>query len=73
MLLFGAHQAPFAQPRNVIGGHVISCLCGIIAYEVLGSVPAVAAPVGVAAAYCSMQLTNTTHPPGRWESSYSGL
>ena len=65
ILLFGAHQAPFAQPRNVVGGHVISCLCGVAALNLVGGAAEIAAPVGVGAAYCAMQLTNTTHPPGK--------
>ena len=28
-LVFGAPALPFSQPRNVIGGHVVSAVCGV--------------------------------------------
>ena len=29
-LLFAAPTSPFAQPRNVIGGHIIAAVCGLL-------------------------------------------
>ena len=36
VLLFGFPDAPFSQPRNVIGGHFISVLFGMLALKFLG-------------------------------------
>lgn len=64
MLLFGAPQVPFAQPRNVIGGHMISALVGITAYTLFGDASFVAPAIGVAGAIAAMHATGTLHPPG---------
>ena len=62
VLVFGYPDAPFSQPRNVVAGHVISSLVGLIFLAVFG--PhwwAVALAVGTAIAL--MMLTRTVHPP----------
>ena len=64
MLLFGAPQVPFAQPRNVIGGHVVSALVGITAYKLCGDASFLAPALGVAGAIAAMHTTGTLHPPG---------
>ena len=30
-------MAEFSQPRNVIGGHLISALVGVVLYQIFGS------------------------------------
>ena len=32
-MIFGIPTSPYAQPRNVIGGHFFSALCGVFAYS----------------------------------------
>ena len=64
MLLFGAPQVPFAQPRNVVGGHVVSALVGITVYTLFGGVSFAAPALGVAGAIAAMHATGTLHPPG---------
>ena len=62
VLVFGYPDVPFSQPRNVVAGHVISSLVGLIFLAVFG--PhwwAVALAVGTAIAL--MMLTRTVHPP----------
>jgi CBS-domain-containing membrane protein len=62
VLAFALPQSPLAQPRNIIGGHLISTTIGLIAFWLLGSQPlAFGAAVGVAIA--AMELTGTLHPP----------
>jgi CBS-domain-containing membrane protein len=39
VLLFGYPDAPFAQPLNVIGGHVICAVIGLAALHWLGAGP----------------------------------
>ena len=34
VLVYGAIRSPLAQPRNVLGGHVISALIGVLSYQI---------------------------------------
>ncbi|ANS74389.1 hypothetical protein AWM70_07180 [Paenibacillus yonginensis] len=62
VLAFGLWNAPLSQPRNVIGGHFISTLIGLLALYIFGDSPwSIALAVGLAIA--AMMLTKTTHPP----------
>lgn len=62
VLLFGAPAAPFSQPRNVFGGHMIAALTGVIINNLLGtSYFAIAMGVGLAIAI--MVKLNAIHPP----------
>jgi CBS-domain-containing membrane protein len=64
VLLFGIPTSPFAQPRNLFGGHLLSGLIGVACYQWLDGQVALAAPLAVATAVALMQLTRTLHPPG---------
>ena len=64
MLVFGAPHAPFAQPRNVIGGHMISALMGVFVQQFFGAEPWLASALAVAFAVSAMHVTATLHPPG---------
>lgn len=64
VLVYGAVRSPLAQPRNLIGGHVLSALVGVTASQWLGSWPWLAAAVAVATAIAVMHCTRTLHPPG---------
>lgn len=64
VLVYGAVRSPLAQPRNVLGGHVLSALIGVCAEQALGATPWLAAAVAVATAIAVMHLTRTLHPPG---------
>lgn len=64
VLVFGAFRSPLAQPRNVIGGHVISALIGVTVYQVVGDVHTLAIGLAVPAAIAAMHATGTLHPPG---------
>jgi CBS-domain-containing membrane protein len=62
VLVFGYPDAPFAQPMNVIGGHVICTVIGLAALHWLGPQPwALALAVGCSTA--AMMATRTVHPP----------
>jgi CBS domain-containing membrane protein len=63
VLIYGVINSPLAQPRNLIGGHVLCAFIGVtIAMFVkelwLGAAIAVAVSIVV------MQVTKTLHPPG---------
>jgi len=62
VLLFAAPTAPLAQPRNVIGGHLIAALVGIVLLQLLGNGPLPMA-IAVGLAIASMQLCRAVHPP----------
>jgi CBS-domain-containing membrane protein len=64
VLVYGAIRSPLAQPRNVLGGHVLSGLVGVLAQQMLGGTLWLAAAFAVAAAIAVMHLTRTLHPPG---------
>ncbi|MHC1697518.1 MAG: HPP family protein [Geobacteraceae bacterium] len=63
VLLFGANESPLAQPRNLVGGHLISAISAVVIVALFGSNPyTIAMTVGIA--IFLMYLTGTTHPPG---------
>ncbi|QTA82509.1 HPP domain-containing protein [Desulfonema limicola] len=64
VLIYGAVRSPLAQPRNFIGGHIISALIGVSAYKLLNGHMWLASSVGVATAIAAMHATKTLHPPG---------
>jgi CBS-domain-containing membrane protein len=62
VLVFALPDSPLAQPRSVIGGHLLSTLVGLAALHLFGG--GVWAPaLAVGAAIALMQLTRTTHAP----------
>lgn len=64
VLLYGAYESPLAQPRNLVGGHLLSALVGVTVMQFLPGTLWLAAPLAVATAIAVMQLTDTLHPPG---------
>jgi CBS-domain-containing membrane protein len=64
VLVYGAIKSPLAQPRNLIGGHVISGLIGVLCYNVFGGTIWFAAAIAVSLAIATMLATKTLHPPG---------
>lgn len=64
VLIYGAPNSPLAQPKNLIGGHIISALIGVIAFKLFSSNILIAASLAVATSILLMQLTLTLHPPG---------
>jgi len=64
VLLYAAPRAPFAQPRNLIGGHLVSALIGVTCYRYLPDLSMLQEGVAVATAIAAMMLTHTVHPPG---------
>lgn len=63
VLLYGTPDSPLAQPRGVLGGHLLSAIAGCAMGALVGSSPmALAGAVGLAIVV--MHFTHTTHPPG---------
>ncbi len=64
VLIYGAIQSPLAQPRNLIGGHLVSALIGVTIYKIMPDIIWLTAPIAVALSIVVMQITKTLHPPG---------
>jgi CBS domain-containing membrane protein len=64
VLIYGAIQSPLAQPRNLIGGHLISAIIGVTTFKLMPDVIWLTAPMAVALSIVMMQITKTLHPPG---------
>lgn len=63
VLLYAAPESPFAQPRNVLLGSVLSAVVGVACFQLLGST-ALAVTLAVSLSILLMQLTHSVHPPG---------
>lgn len=66
VLVYGAPMAEFSQPRNLVGGNLISALIGV---TVASNIPssesgAFAAAIAVSSSVLVMHLTRSMHPPG---------
>ncbi|WP_296149712.1 HPP family protein [uncultured Flavobacterium sp.] len=64
VLVYGVIQSPLAQPRNLIGGHVVSALVGVTIQKLIPDILWIAAPLAVSLSIVLMQITKTLHPPG---------
>ncbi len=66
VLIYGHTQSPLAQPRNLVGGHILSALVGVtIRYLIpFPEWQWAACALAVALALIVMQVTKTVHPPG---------
>ena len=64
VLLYGAVKSPLAQPRNLMGGHILSAVVGVAAYKVFGPNLWLASAMAVSCAIAGMHVTKTLHPPG---------
>lgn len=62
LLIFAYPASPFAQPRNVIGGHFIASLTGLIFLNLFG-VHWWSMAVAVATAIALMLVFRVPHPP----------
>lgn len=63
IMLFMSYNNVFAQPRNVLGGHIMASLAAIIVSQFFGPQWWTVAMVVVLASFL-MVLTETIHPPG---------
>ncbi len=62
VLLFALPASPLARPRNVVGGHFLTALMGLLTLTFVGDgVLAMGLAVGLGIAV--MQFTGTLHPP----------
>ncbi len=64
VLLYGAPEADFSQPRNFLGGHIISALIGVSFFKFLPFDVALLGALAVSLSIVAMHFTRTLHPPG---------
>lgn len=64
VLVYGVIQSPLAQPRNLIGGHLVSAVIGVTVQKLAPDILWITAPLAVSLSIVFMQITKTLHPPG---------
>jgi CBS-domain-containing membrane protein len=62
VLVFGFPDVPFSQPRNIVAGHFVSSLIGLLFLTVFGP-QWWSLSMAVGTAIAVMMLTRTVHPP----------
>ncbi|HSH65435.1 MAG TPA: HPP family protein [Bacteroidia bacterium] len=64
VLVYGATNSPLAQPRNLVGGHLISAFVGVTLHKLIPGELWLSSALAVSIAIVCMQITKTVHPPG---------
>ena len=64
VLIYGVINSPLAQPRNLIGGHVICALIGVTVHKLIPGEVWLSSALAVSISIVVMQITKTLHPPG---------
>lgn len=64
VLIYGIVNSPLAQPRNLIGGHLICATVGVTVNFLIPEHTWLAAGLAVSASIVLMQISKTLHPPG---------
>ena len=63
VLLFGYPESPFAQPKNIFFGHLVTSLAGIFVLYFIPLPLYINLPIAVGAGVALMIVLNITHPP----------
>ena len=63
VLLFGYPESPFAQPKNIFFGHLITALAGLFFLYFISLPIYILIPLAVGAGVFLMIFFNVTHPP----------
>jgi CBS domain-containing membrane protein len=64
VLVFGATNSPLAQPRNLVGGHLVCAIIGVTVQCILPNQMWLCSALAVSLSIVAMQITKTMHPPG---------
>lgn len=64
VLIYGVPHAELSQPRNVMGGHIISAFLGITVYKFFPLETSLLSALAVSLSIVAMHVTHTLHPPG---------
>ena len=63
VLLFGYPESPFAQPKNIFFGHLLTSIVGVLFVTFIPSPIYITIPLAVGIGVGLMILLNVTHPP----------
>lgn len=70
VLVYGSPTAPLSQPRNVLGGHLLSACVGVALRQLLLELPGweggvfLVAALAVSLSILAMSAAGVLHPPG---------
>ena len=63
VLLFGYPESPFAQPRNIFFGHLLTSIVGIVFVNLTAIPIYLMIPIAVGIGVALMIVARVTHPP----------
>ena len=63
VLLYGYPESPFAQPKNIFFGHVLTTICGMLFLYFVPLPIYITIPLAVGAGVGLMIILSVTHPP----------
>ena len=63
VLLYGFPESPFAQPKNIFFGHLLTAFIGMVVLKFIPLPIFITIPLATGLGVCFMILLNVTHPP----------
>ena len=63
VLLYGYPESPFAHPKNIFFGHLVTATVGVIALTFISLPEYILIPIAVGLGVFFMIMLNVTHPP----------
>ncbi len=63
VLLYGYPESPFAQPKNIFFGHLLTAIVGVFFLNLIPLPLYILIPISVGVAVGLMIILNVTHPP----------